>query len=376
MRSQQCRRLPSLALVVIRRSIDSQLTTCSWRIQGTSTQQRLFASKRKAPRGPKQNVPRKNPTDQRMPRARNLPQGVFVPDAADTVPPVYLSPTASPYVYIATCAAEEHEIDPKSLFLEEEEEVFYADYVSPKTFKHDLPKWNIPEVAFLGRSNVGKSSLVNALLKKELARCSKQPGRTQTVNYFGLFGRRDVSSPSEAAGFFVDLPGYGFAKAPVEHIRAWQKRTQAFLLHRRDAGALCRLFLLVDARRGTSQIDRDIMGWMDEAEIPYTIVLTKADRVGRPQIVRFVNDICMRHHGQMYGESEGSQGPVVHVTSARDGYGIAELMTSIDAEFVAHREQEVENPGANAIEEVEPWRDYEYDDADKDQQFPPAPQGT
>lgn len=314
---------------------------------------RLFASRRKTPRHSKKKPKPPN-------RSKQLPKGVFVPLEYDSVPPAYLSATASPYVYVATCAVEEVGMDPKSLFEKDEPQpVFHAAYVSPKDhLKHELPKWDIPEVAFLGRSNVGKSSLVNALLKQDLARCSKQPGRTQQVNYFGMYSSSNIKSAAEATGFFVDLPGYGFAKAPPELVKAWQEKTQTFLINRRDAGLLKRLFLLVDARRGTSQIDRDIMGWFDEATIPYSVVLTKADRVSRPQIVRTVNDVCMRHHSQVYGETNGSQGPVVHVTSSRDGYGIVELMTSINAEFFGHREEvlqqgEVEGRSEQCAEEDE-----------------------
>ena len=351
-----------LIIIIMKRIISSLVVaSCGRRRHAACSiqvQARFLASKRRIPRPPgKKN----RPNQQAPPRSKRLPPGVFLPEAADSVPLAYLSATASPYVYVATCAVEEYDMNPKSLFVQDESQPnFHADYVSPKDFKHKLPKWRIPEVAFLGRSNVGKSSLVNALLKKDLARCSKQPGRTQQVNYFGMFPSTMVVSPAEAVGFLVDLPGYGFAKAPPDQVKAWQERTQTFLLNRRDAGVLRRLFILIDARRGTSQIDRDIMGWFDEASIPYTIVLTKADRVGRPQIVRFVNDVCMRHHSQMYGEGGGSQGPVVHVTSSRDGYGIPELMTSINAEFIGHREE------APQERDKEPWTDYDEEDGDVD----------
>jgi GTP-binding protein len=235
---------------------------------------------------------------------------------------------------------QEANMDPKSLFSQDEAiPHFQAHYISPKDFGHELPSYNIPQVAFLGRSNVGKSSLVNALLRsKDLAKCSKQPGRTQQVNYYGMYRNNCQNMiPSNAVGYFIDLPGYGFAKAPPDAVRKWQEATQEFLINRRDANVLTRLFVLVDARRGATQIDRDIMGWFDEAGIAYSVVLTKADRVSRAQIVRFVNEVCMRYHAQVYGE-DGSQGPIVHVTSARDGQGISELLTSINAEFIGYRE--------------------------------------
>lgn len=323
----------------------------------------MFASRRKAQHGKKKNKVPQNP------RTKKLPPHLYSPDHENAVPPAYLSATASPFVFVATCAAQESGIDPMTLFPLDEQEHYshvHAAYISPKTFKHSLPKGNIPEVAFLGRSNAGKSSLINALLRnKDLARCSKQPGRTQQVNYFGMFPSSSITSPSEATGYLVDLPGYGFAKAPEEKVSAWQETTQEFLLNRRDANAMKRLFLLVDARRGTSQMDRDVMGWLDEASIPYSVVLTKADRVSRPQIVRFVNDVCMRHHSQVYGQDGGGyQGPVVHVTSARDGHGVPELMTSIQTEFVAQQEQD---DGAVVAEMEGGWGDpHDYEDGEED----------
>ncbi|OEU22328.1 MMR_HSR1-domain-containing protein, partial [Fragilariopsis cylindrus CCMP1102] len=132
------------------------------------------------------------------------------------------------------------------------------------------------EVAFLGRSNVGKSSLINAIMRKNLCITSKSPGRTQLPYYYG--------NPSgQPQGFIVDLPGYGFAKKPMSITEDWQKDTQDLLLHRRhEAKVLKRLFLLMDARRGVqgpNEHDRIVMRWLEDAEIPFTVVLTKADRV-------------------------------------------------------------------------------------------------
>jgi GTP-binding protein EngB required for normal cell division len=98
---------------------------------------------------------------------------------------------------------------------------------------------------------------------------------------------------------------------------------------------------LIDARRGTSQFDRNVMGWFDEADVAYSIIITKADRVSKSQVVRFVNDVCMRYHSQHYDEQQyGSQSPIVHVTSSARQSGIVEVMSSIDAEFVGHFEKE------------------------------------
>lgn len=257
------------------------------------------------------------------------------------VPPTYLSPTGSPHAFVAKCAADEFGIDPSSLFDDQTESETLRkatfEYISPKLFGHKVPEFRIPEVAFLGRSNVGKSSLINALMRKDLARSSKRPGRTQTVHYFGLMPTAKQSSrkPSSALGFLIDLPGFGFAKAPDSAVSRWQEVTQDFLLARRDLGTLRRTFLLIDARRGTSQFDRNIMGWFDEAEMEYSVVLTKSDKVSTAQLVRFSNDACMRYHSQMY-TGTGSQGPIIHVTSASRKSGIEELMASVDAEFASY----------------------------------------
>ena len=252
-------------------------------------------------------------------------------------PPAYLYPTASHYAYIAGCASEEAGVDPRTLFVDAREgrtpPSFLAsqfEYVSPKVLGHELPDFQIPEVAFLGKSNVGKSSLINALTKKkELAKISKTPGRTQQVNYFALVKKDKCKHqgkgvyafhPSESTGFLIDLPGYGYAAAPDDKVSDWQAKTQEFLLQRRDSTYLRRVFLLIDARHGVANFDRAVMGWFDEASIPYSIVFTKADRVGRPHLVRIVNDVCMRYHSQLYGsegglEEELYQSPIVHVTS-------------------------------------------------------------
>ena len=309
--------------------------------------QRQSKSARKPTAKPKGKLP------PRLPKAKS--------EDTQKAPPAYLYPTASPYAYIAGCAAEEMGIDPRILFDDAREgripSSFMSsqfEYVSPKNLGHELPDFPIPEVCFLGKSNVGKSSLINALTKKkELAKISKTPGRTQQVNYFALVKKdkcqhqgRGVYAfrPSDSTGFLVDLPGYGYAAAPDAKVSDWQAKTQQFLQERRDSTYLRRTFLLIDARHGVANFDRAVMGWFDDASIPYSIVLTKADRVGRPQLVRSVNDVCMRYHSQLYGTDGGLEGiyqsPVVHVTSSRDGEGIETLMWAIDGDFTADDTQE------------------------------------
>jgi len=214
-------------------------------------------------------------------------------------------------------------------------------YISPTEFDFELPDEPIPEVAFLGRSNVGKSSLLNALTTKHLAKTSKTPGRTQQVNYFGLYPTKTTKDKSvdEAIGYIIDLPGYGYAKAPDDVVTRWQEKTQEFLEQRISAGNLQRIYILVDSRRGLSAFDTSILGWLDEAGCAYTIVMTKADSVGKAKVVKVANEICMRHHAQRLGngedeiEMDGHQGPFVHVTSTKKNRGIVDLMWAIDADF-------------------------------------------
>ena len=135
-----------------------------------------------------------------------------------------------------------------------------------------LPPPRLPEVAFIGRSNVGKSSLVNALTgRKTLARVSVTPGRTQQINFFEL-GDRLV---------LVDLPGYGFARASKQKARDWTRLTRLYLKGR---ATLRRALVLIDARHGLKPIDRETLGFLDEMAVSYQVVLTKADKVPPPEL--------------------------------------------------------------------------------------------
>mmetsp|Transcript_23340 Transcript_23340/g.26588 ORF Transcript_23340/g.26588 Transcript_23340/m.26588 type:complete len:338 (+) Transcript_23340:138-1151(+) len=260
----------------------------------------------------------------------------------------HILPTSSKFAFIASRAVENSQIDPYSIFSEQKLPPLFRTgdfgYVSPKWYKSvneeddkclGMTTNDICEVAFIGRSNVGKSSLINSLMRKDLARSSKRPGRTQTFHYFSLTPRNSKSdSPLQALGFLVDLPGYGFAKAPTKVVSKWQEETQNFLLDRRDFGMLRRVFLLIDARRGVGTIDYAVMGWFDEAEIPYSIVLTKIDRVGDAHSIRIANELGMRYENQL-NLNMGDQSPIVHLTSASKNSGIFDLMSTIDAEFIS-----------------------------------------
>ena len=135
-----------------------------------------------------------------------------------------------------------------------------------------LPPARLPEICFAGRSNVGKSSLINALTnRKGLARASNTPGRTRELNYFNVDERL----------FIVDLPGYGYAKASKTDIARWTKLTRAFLFGR---ASLRRVFLLIDSRHGMKDTDLELMGMLDETAVTYQIILTKIDKLKKGEL--------------------------------------------------------------------------------------------
>src|SRR4030081_31952 len=140
-----------------------------------------------------------------------------------------------------------------------------------------LPASDRHEIAFAGRSNVGKSSLINALVKQRgLARTSNTPGRTQELNFFETPG---------IALFLVDMPGYGFAEAPKAKVEAWTKLVRDFM---RGRATLLRVLLLIDARHGLKSVDRAMMALLDEAAVSYQAVLTKTDKIKPPRLAEAI----------------------------------------------------------------------------------------
>jgi GTP-binding protein len=204
-------------------------------------------------------------------------------------------------------------------FTDEQLESARKAFAGPVAFLKSAPKLEhlpaptVPEVAFAGRSNVGKSSLLNALTNRNgLARTSNTPGRTQELNFF------DVGEPLRLR--LVDMPGYGFAKAPKDMVRQWRYLVNDFL---RGRQVLKRALVLIDSRHGIKEVDREIIAMLDQAAVSYRLILTKADKIKATDLAAVTEATATeaRKHAAAH--------PDIIATSSEGGMGIPELRAAV-----------------------------------------------
>ena len=204
-----------------------------------------------------------------------------------------------------------------------------ARFVAGAAEASALPRDDLPEIAFAGRSNVGKSSLLNALTgRRTLARTSNTPGRTRQINFFDL----------DARLMLVDLPGYGYAQAARTEVRRWTALLRRYLQTRTELRRVC---LLVDSRHGIKEIDRPLMDLLDASGVSYQIVLTKTDKVGTGELAL----IAERTVAALAAHTAAH--PEIHLTSALERRGIAALRASLGSFALSANRG---GPGAVAID--------------------------
>jgi GTP-binding protein len=205
--------------------------------------------------------------------------------------------------------------EPDAKLIEQGRKLFAGDwqFISASPSIETLPPMVGMEVAFAGRSNVGKSSLINALTgRNALARTSHTPGRTQELIFF--------EGPDQAGLRLVDMPGYGYASAPKSKVAAWTELIHKFLSGR---SSLARVYVLIDARHGLKEADREVLKTLDRSAVSYQVVLTKADQVKPAELQAQIEatTAALSKHPAAF--------PQVLATSARSGAGIAELRAAM-----------------------------------------------
>ena len=193
-------------------------------------------------------------------------------------------------------------------------EIKYAEFVGSFPTENQCPKASKPEYAFIGRSNVGKSSLINMLTgRKGLAKVSNTPGKTQTLNFFQI----------DAQWHLVDLPGYGYAKISKTKRFAWEKMIANYLKHRENL--MC-AFVLIDAYIPPQAIDVEFINWLGEMRVPFVIVYTKTDRIrggeeGRNKNIKAIQDEFLKYWNEL---------PQQFITSSSDRTGRDEILSFIE----------------------------------------------
>ena len=188
-----------------------------------------------------------------------------------------------------------------------------ASFVMGVAKIEQLPKSSLPEIAFAGRSNVGKSSLINGLLgMRDMARASNTPGRTRELNFFNIGG----------ALHLVDMPGYGYAKAPKNEIKIWQRLLKDYL---RGRTGLTRVFVLVDSRHGVMEADQEMFKLLDEAAVTYQLVLTKTDKWSAIELAEVTEKTAT------VAKKRAAAFPEIHATSSETAFGLPELRAEIAA---------------------------------------------
>ena len=193
-----------------------------------------------------------------------------------------------------------------------------ASFVMGVAKPEQLPEVKGIEIAFAGRSNTGKSSLINALTgHKELARASNTPGRTRELNFFDIAGKLTL----------VDMPGYGYAKAPKVEVKQWQGLLKTYL---RARPGLTRVFVLIDARHGVTAIDQEMFKLLDESAVTFQLVLTKSDKIPARDEAALIDNT------RAIAKKRPAAFPEVHLTSSVSGRGFPELRAEIAGLVSAH----------------------------------------